>query len=954
VRIGIATGLVVVGDVVTGGVAEKDAVAGEAANLAARLQGIAGPNNIVVSSVTRQLAAERFAYRDLGQRSLKGFDRPVAVYEVIAEREISRLEARSTALTPFVNRATEITLLRECWDHVVSGRGQVVIIAGEAGIGKSRIAAELRARVIAEQRPVSAVPALIFQCTPYHANAALYPIIRQLERQAEISKLDSDDEKLAKLEALLPDGEPEGRDAVLLLASLLGCRVTAASPVLALGAAARRLLTLEAVRDWCAWRARGAPQMIVFEDAQWIDPTSKLLLSRLADWARNAQVLIMVTLRVDSGSGTEPFLHDVGFAGDLRPPHVSICELRELDAAGTTELMGAAAEGRSISPAQLNTVLEKSEGVPLYAEELIKVLLNEIDASRAQGQNGRGWSLAIPDTISDALMARLDQLGPAKQLAQTASVIGMEFSLNLLARVSSTGVDELLPDLNRLVRSQLVIPSPTADETYHFKHGLIRDMSYRSLLRRSRRDIHLKIAGELSGQAAEGIEATDDLIAQHYSLGEAYDEAIRFWQRGARNAIARSAHEEALGMLESALADLGRSPSADAGGLELDLVLAQAMALRSLHGYSAPDVEKRLTRAQHLCIIRDDTDHRFNVEWGLFQCTIVKGDIDRAREFAAGLYAHAVRHPERPIVDAHLASGMVAFHLGDFALATSYLQQGVDLSRPESDAPHFFTHGQNPGLFCLSYLARTQCLLGYLDSGRASIARGLAIAADRAGEPGHTYSRVNILIHALRVYHLCDDFAAVKRIALETMEICRRNHYAYYEAMSVCYLGWALGAEGALAEGIARMADGIAALEGTGTTLTLPGFYALLAHFHVQAGALEEARRCYEKAIVRKGSDTRVWDADIERVRGEILASGVPPDLAGAESAYRASLEIARQQRAGLLILTAGLSLAELLRQLDRAQEARELLQACLDQLHEGRDSAVAQHALVALGKVAV
>jgi tetratricopeptide (TPR) repeat protein len=380
-----------------------------------------------------------------------------------------------------------------------------------------------------------------------------------------------------------------------------------------------------------------------------------------------------------------------------------------------------------------------------------------------------------------------------------------------------------------------------------------------------------------------------------------------------------------------------------AAAVELDLVLAQAIALRSLRGYSAPEVEERLLEARELCSVCADNSNRFNVEWGLFQCTIVKRDIEAARQLAAGLFEHARRHPNVPLVDAYLANGMVAVNAGEFETARRFLEKGVCLSRPETDQPHFFAHGQNPGLFCLSYLARTLCFLGYLDCCRAVMNRCLSIASNRAHDPGHTYGYVNALMHAVRVYNLCGDLDAEERLAKETNEISRRNHYAYYEALSTCHLAWVAGARGFLSEGIDRMIGGLAALEQTGTSLALPGLYVLLAQLYIRAGQWDEASNVLQMAVGARGH--AVWDADVERVRGDLLSLRSDPDLSAAETGYRSSLTIARHQGAGLLEFKAGLSLARLLRSLHRREEGFEILSACLEKVHGELGTADARHA---------
>jgi len=464
-------------------------------------------------------------------------------------------------------------------------------------------------------------------------------------------------------------------------------------------------------------------------------------------------------------------------------------------------------------------------------------------------------------------------------------------------------------------------------------------VAYRSLLRMDRRQIHRAVARELARQPGETVAASDDLIARHYARGGEPREAIRFWRRAAGQAIARSANEEAIAILQLALDELDKLREPEQPAVELDLVLSQAMALRSVRGYSAPEVEQRLKRAHALCDVCGNLDDRFSVEWGLFQCTIVKGDMEGARTFAAGLLSHAGQDAGPRLIDAHLANGMVAFNAGEFEAAVRFHEAGARLSHPETDQPRFMTHGQNAGLFCLSYLARTQCMMGQLDRGRATIERARAIAARRAQDPGHIHSALNVALHAVRVYHLCGELATERGLANEIVEMARQSHYAYYRALGRCHLGWVAGAEGNLAEGMALLNEGIAALKGTGTSLALPGLYLLLAQLCVRAGRRDEASSLLTDAAGPTGF--ALWDADIERVRGDILAN----DSAAAEAAYRSSLAVAQRQGAGLLACKAGLSLAELLQAQGRRNEAHELLNACLAPLSEGSDVVAVRNA---------
>jgi class 3 adenylate cyclase len=931
VRIGVATGLVVVGDERSGVIAEMGGVTGEAANLAARLQALAGPNGIVVSAVTRQLAGEAFDYRDLGPQQLKGFSRPMAAYQVVGEREISRLSARSAAPTPFVGRGAEIATLLAAWQSAAAGSGRVVIIAGEAGIGKSRIAAEAWRRI--HHGAADLPPALLFQCSPYHGNEPLYPIIKELQRTARLDRAAEPHENFDRLAAAVAEGGAAEPDAVALLGDLLGLGADDRFPPPAAGAAARRDLTLDAVQGWLARRAmRGSGIFIAVEDAQWADPTTGHLLGRIARWADDAPAMVVITLRTEKFTATD-FLGDIGLA-EGAPQHVHICEIRELSPAEARQLAKEAAESRPLDDARLAAVLARSGGIPLYIEELVRSVVSGADLSPSDGADEG----SVPNTLHDALMAQLDQLGEAKAVAQHAAVLGHDFSLPLLTAAANRDAGELAAALRRLIAARILIELPASPGLFGFRHALLRDIAYRSLLRRNRRQMHLRTAAALERQ---GESATDDLIARHYSLGENYAEAVRFRQRGANAAIARSAHEEALAMLHAAAADLRKLKGAQWAAVELEVVLAQAVALRSLRGYAAPEVEERLLRARQLCIACGDTKNRFNVEWGLFQCTFVQRDIAGARRLAAGLFEHAERHPDRPLVDAWLANGMVAQVAPEYAESKRFLETAVSLTRPETDPPHFFTHGQNPGLFSLSYLARTLCYLGLLDQARATIMHCLAIAARRADDPGHLYGHANALVHAARVYNLCGDLAAEKRFAEEARDIARRNHFAYYEAVSRCHLGWVAGCQGALAEGIETMFAGLAALEKTGTSLALSQFLVMLAQLYIRAARWCEAAAALDRAPQGKPR----WYADVERVRGEFLSRRPDPDPAAAERAYRAGLDIARRQGAGLLILKSAGSLAEFLQRSERRQEARDVLADGLAALPEGRDAADAQRA---------
>ena len=949
VRVGIATGLVVVGDANAQGIADQGSVVGQAANLAARLQSIAEPGTVVVSDVTRQLASESFEYRDLGKQNLKGFATPISIYQVTGQRDVTRLEARGPVLTSFVGRHEETAIFADRWKRALAGNGQVVALVGAAGVGKSRIVGEAVERI---RRLDPSLPSpVMLQCSPYHANTPLYPVVRYLTRRADIDGGDAPAAKREKLAQLFVDaGADDFIDTrVDLLGELFGME-PAAGDNAAFGGdpVVKRNLLVGTLLGVIGSRAPEGPAIIVVEDAQWIDPTSKLLLGRLGHWVKDARALIAITVRDDSRSAADELLADLGLVepGDPYPDHVTVREVRELDVADGRKLAVAAAasDGVTVDARQLDAVVAMSGGIPLYLEQLVKAAASGFDLSQARRG---GADRAVFNTIDDALMAQLDRLGPAKAVAQHASVIGPEFRMGLVARIMERSLDDVLPLLNELERSRILVHGTAAPDSYRFRHTLIHEISYRSLLRKNRRQIHLAVARELAAHPAEAGAASDEVIAQHFALGDQHLEAIRYWQSGATSAIARSANEEATAMLQSAFESLKKVRGTGTPELELDLLLAQAMAMRSVHGYSAPAVEEALLQAREIASVSGDFNTRFSVDWGLFQCTIVKGDVEGAKRGAAALLAQAGSGSNEARIDGYLAMGMAAFCAGEFVPSIEFHETGAALCHPETDPPRFLTHGQNAGLFCLSYMARTQCMVGRLDQGRATMQRARNIAALRAGDPGHVHSLLNTAIHAVRVYHLCGDLEAERRLAEETVAMARRNHYAYYEALGQCHLGWVKAQGGELGEGISELTDGVAALRRTGTSLALPGLYVLLAQLYVRAGRLAEAEGMLKLAT--GATDYAVWAADIERVRGDCLAA----DWMAAKAAYRSSLAIARQQKAGLFICRAADSLARLLQSRGRRKEGHELLAQCLAGLTEGEDVLAVRQARATLKELA-
>jgi class 3 adenylate cyclase/energy-coupling factor transporter ATP-binding protein EcfA2 len=548
-RIGIATGLVVVGDLVGEGAAQEEAVVGETPNLAARLQGVAEPGQIVLSATTRGLLGELFELADLGPQVLKGIAKPVESYAVVGERAVeSRYAARTAgSVLPLVGREQELALLLGRWRQSKTGEGQMVLLTGEAGIGKSRIA---RATIDAiEEEPQIRIN---YQCSPYHSDSALYPAIQQLIRAAGLATDDTPEAKLDKLEALLTQAHDDVGEVVPPIASLLGLEVEGRYGALELSPEQQRARTLEALISQLLNLAREHPVLFVLEDAHWVDPTTLELIELALDRIAEAPVLLLVTARPS-------FTH--GFGGH---PIITHLALNRLGRAQIEGMIARLSGGKTLPAEVLNEIVAKTDGVPLFVEELTKTVLESgvlRETPDAFVLDAPLQGLSIPSTLNDSLMARLDRLQPVKEVAQMAACIGREFDYGLLAAVSPLSDAKLREALDGLVTAELIFRHGQPPEaTYTFKHALVQEVAYDSLLRTTRQNVHGRIAEALLAGPAETAAAHPELLAQHFTAANRPEDAVGYWLQAGRQAAERSANKEAIGHLNKGLAVLDLLP----------------------------------------------------------------------------------------------------------------------------------------------------------------------------------------------------------------------------------------------------------------------------------------------------------------------------------------------------------------------------------------------------------
>jgi hypothetical protein len=669
VRLGIHTGQVVVGEI-GGGTRHEQLALGETPNVAARLQGIAAPHTVVVSDATVPLLGGFFAYQSLGPHLLKGLPQPIEVYQVRSESTArSRLEAVGyTGLTPLVGREQEVGLLLDRWAQVKDGLGQVVLLSGEAGIGKSRLVQVLMEHVATEPQ-AWLTPC---QCSPYHQNSALYPVIDLLERVVlQLARVESPQQKLEKLEGFVVQYGFLLSEAVPLFASLLSLPLSSSYAPLNISPEQQKQRTLQAILTILLRRAAQQPVLFVMEDLHWVDPSTLEFLSLVVDQGPTTRILALLTFRPDFSA---PW---------MGRSHLTQITLPRLPRRQAAEMTGRIAHGKALPAEVVEQVVAKTDGVPLFVEELTKMVL---ESGLLQAREDRYElagplpPLAIPATLHDSLTARLDRLATVKALAQLGATLGREFAYDLLQAVSPWDEGTLQPGLQQLVAAEFLYQRGLPPQaTYLFKHALIQEAAYQSLLKSTRQRYHQQIAQALEAQFAETAETQPELLAHHYTEAGLSAQAIPYWQRAGQRASERSAHLEAIAHLTKGLEVLATLPNTpERAQHELDLQLSLGPAWMVIKGWADPAAERIYTRARALCQQLGETPQLFPALWGLWLFYTGRGELQTARELGEQLLALAGRvHDPMLLVQACHALGPTLFWLGDLVQAQARLAQGI-------------------------------------------------------------------------------------------------------------------------------------------------------------------------------------------------------------------------------------------------------------------------------------
>jgi tetratricopeptide (TPR) repeat protein len=805
VRLGCHTGLVVVGDV-GGGTRQEQLALGEPPNLAARLQGIAAPNTLVISAATFQLLGGFFACQPLGTPPLKGQAQPFAVYRVLYESMArSRLEAAgSTGWTPLVGREQEIGLLLERWAQVKDGLGQVVLLSGEAGIGKSRLVQVLKEHVAAEPQ-AWLTPC---QCSPYHQNTALYPWIDLLERVAlGFEREESPPQKLRKLEGFVVQYGLPLAEAMPLFAALLSLPLPADSAPLTLPPEQQKQQTLHALLTILLRIAAQQPVLFVMEDLHWVDPSTLELLSLLVDQGPTARILALLTFRPD-----------------FSPPwtgrsHLTQVALHRLMRPQAAEIVRRVAHGKALPPEVVEQIVAKTDGVPLFVEELTKMVLESTLLQEREDRYALAGPLpplAIPATLHDSLMARLDRLAAVKGLAQLGATLGREFSYELLQAVSPWDEETLQQGLQQLVEAEFLYQRGVPPQaTYLFKHALIQEAAYQSLLKSTRQRHHQHIAQVVEVHFPELCETQPELLAHHYTEAGVLAQAIPYWQRAGQRAIERSANLEAIEHLTRGLDVLKTLPDTPKRAQqELNLQTTLGSALMVVKGYAVPEVLQAYTRARELCQQVGETPQLFQVLQGLWFFYLMRMELQTAREFGEQLLTLAQQVGDPALrVEAPYALGNTLNYLGELTTAQAHFVQGITLYDRQQHRSHA---GLDPGVACHYYAAVTLWWLGYPDQALQRSHEALTLAQELA----HPFSLVGALFFAAWLHQFRREWPRTHERAETAIALATEQGFAQMAAGGTFFRGCALaerelapGAEqGHVEAGMAQMQQGLAAL----------------------------------------------------------------------------------------------------------------------------------------------
>jgi tetratricopeptide (TPR) repeat protein len=918
VRVGIATGLVVVGDLIGTGVAQEQAVVGDTPNLAARLQALAEPNMVIIAAGTRRLLGNLFEFEDLGAKDLKGLAGPVRAWAALRENSVeSRFEAfHGHDLTPLMGREEESKLLLRSWSRAKIGDGQVVLLSGEAGIGKSRLTATLLEGLIGEPHA-----RLRYFSSPDRTDSALHPIIGQMERAANLTHNDMPQVRLDKLDTLLAHTSTSS-EHVALFSEMLSLPNDGRYPALELTPQQRRQRTMDALVLRIEALAHRNPVLMIFEDAHWTDPTSLELLGQLVERIPGLRVLLIVTFRPEFE------------AAWIGRPHVTALTLNRL-AQHEVYAMIDRVIGNGMLPASVRQeIIERTDGIPLFVEEMTKAILESGEVLATHVASAiPSTPTGVPATLHATLMARLDRLGPAKEIAQIGAVIGRQFSYELLAAVAGFDAKTLGGALDRLADAGLVFQQGSLpNASFLFKHALVQEAAYATLLRGPRQNLHARIAIALEDRFPETVAARSELLAQHYAQAGMIEKAVTNWLKAGQQGIERSAMVEAIALLRKGLDQLSQLfEGAQRQEFELELQLALGRALMATRGFAAPEVGDICARTRQLC---DQLSRPISIPvlFGEWLHHFLRAELHRAREGGEEMLLLGEDQKDIPLKGLGLRTlGMASFCLGDFSGCRDNLDRAVALYHPSQLAYYTALSPSDPYLITRLWHARTLAWLGHLDQARTDMATALA----EARRLGHAFTLTHALVEiCIAEWGLCSPESLL--VSAEEL-LSLAEQFTMFEPQGMILRGWCLTALGRGDETL-LIKRGLAAFRATGSDLWVPFFLTVLADAYGMTGKPEEGLACLnEAARLIEFTQERCTESEVHRVRGKLLS--LLGDMSAAAGSFHVGMEIARSQQARLFELRAATGLARIWSDQGQRNKASELLAPVYGWFTEGFDT---------------
>ncbi len=960
VRIGIHTGPVVVGQM-GGGSRHEQLALGETPNIAARLEGLAAPDTVVISAATARLVQHTFRLEALGAHILKGIAEPMVLSRVLGlQAESTDDEDAAAARALFlVGRDEEVGLLHRRWEQSKEGMGQVVLLSGEAGIGKSSLVEMSRTAV-----KHAGAASMTFRCSPYHQHSALYPIIAHLQRLLHWQPEEAPAAKLDKLEQLVQASRLPVAEAVPLFAALLSLPVPAEQyPPLNLSPQRQRQHTHDLLVAWLVDEAERQPVQVTWEDVHWADPSTLEVLGLVIEQAPTVRMLNLLTYRPE-----------------FQPPwplrsHITPLTLNRLERLQVEALVTHLAGGKVLPAEVMQHVVSKTDGVPLFVEELTKTVLESNILRPVNGRYellGPLSTLAIPSTLQDSLMARLDRHPVSKEVAQLGAMLGREFAYTTLKALTPLDDATLQERLAQLVEAELLYQRGRPPRAHYvFKHALIQDVAYASLLKSSRQHYHQQIAHLFERQFPDIVETQPELVAHHYTEAGLIEQAIPYWQQAGRRAAQRSANVEAVSHLRRGLTLVELLPETpERNQHELALQATLGPVLIQTQGWSAPETGAAYTRAAELCQQLGETAQHFPVLYGMWGFRIVRAEHQTARTLGEELLHLAEKeHDPALLVVAHSTLGETLFYMGEVAAARRHCEQSMAHYDAQQHRSLAIEYGHDLAMSALAIEAWALWSLGYPEQALRQSQASVTLAHGLA----HPFSLAYALNMATVVHQYRREWDQTQERAEAGVALATGQGFPYWVAWCTTCRGRALAEHGQATAGIDQMRWGMAAMRDTGSELLQSYFLCMLAEAYLHDGQVEEGLATVAEALAFVDrTEERFYEAEVWRIKGELTLQQesqkskvkgqkskvtdprpLNPDPQGeAEACFLKAITIAQKQHAKSLELRAVMSLARVWQRQGKSAEARQMLAEIYGWFTEGFDTKDLQEAQALLDEL--